>query len=194
MISLSKELGIKNESSTWATIIAICSKKGRHKLAEDYFDTMIESGVEPTMYTWTALVQNIARGIETFVTLSCPTHVSQPCIIVVFLQSCQNVDNNISAIVTGRGPDAALEQVDILKRTGVEPTILMFNTILRCIIDQNRLDDANNLWIRMHWEECSLDRESFTTMLKTCTKTGQCVETEIDNITDNMILSVVRYS
>lgn len=73
-ISLSKELGIKNESSTWATIIATCSKKGRHKLAEDYFDTMIESGVEPTMFTWTALVQNIARGMKIFVTLPCGAH------------------------------------------------------------------------------------------------------------------------
>lgn len=77
VISLCKELGIKNESSTWATVIALCSQKGRYKLAEDYFDTMIESGVEPTMYTWTALVQNIARGIEMFVTLSYLTYALQ---------------------------------------------------------------------------------------------------------------------
>lgn len=77
MISLCKELGIKNESSTWATVIALCSQKGRYKLAEDYFDTMIESGVEPTVFTWTALVQNIARGIDMFLTLSCPTHALQ---------------------------------------------------------------------------------------------------------------------
>ena len=77
MISLCKELGIKNESSTWATVIALCSQKGRYKLAEDYFDTMIESGVEPTMYTWTALVQNIARGIKIIVTHSYLTYALQ---------------------------------------------------------------------------------------------------------------------
>jgi pentatricopeptide repeat protein len=61
------------------------------------------------------------------------------------------------------------------------PTIHMFNTILKSFIDQNRLDDANKLWIRMHLEQCSLDKEAFTTMLRTCTKTGQFNEIEIQN-------------
>lgn len=162
---MSKELGIKNESSTWATIIATCSKKGRHKLAEDYFDTMIESGVEPTMFTWTALVQNIARGTHRNVIFS----------TICFHRAEQPNSNSTFSNFTGKGPDAALEQVDILKRTGVMPTIRMFNTILKSFIDQNRLDDANKLWIRMHLEQCSLDKEAFTTMLRTCTKTGRFV-------------------
>ena len=62
MVSLMKELDVIISAGTWSTIIATCSQKGRHKLAEDYFDTMIECGVEPDPYTWTALIQAKARG------------------------------------------------------------------------------------------------------------------------------------
>lgn len=82
--------------------------------------------------------------------------------------------------------------MDVLKRTGVEPTIRMFNSILKCFIDLNKLEDANKLWIRMHWEECSLDKEAFTVMMKTCTKTGQFVEIEIVYRADNVILRILK--
>ena len=82
--------------------------------------------------------------------------------------------------------------MDVLKRTGVEPTIRMFNSILKCFIDQNQLEDANKLWIRMHWEDCPLDKEAFTVMLKTCTKTGQFTEIEIVHTVDNMILRMLE--
>jgi pentatricopeptide repeat protein len=106
-----------------------------------------------------------------------------------FYRAKQPVSNSISSNFAGKGPDAALEQVDILKRTGVMPTIHMFNTILKSLIDQNRLDDANKLWIRMHLEDCPLDKEAFTTMLRTCTKTGQFIWTEIESNVGNMVLN-----
>lgn len=62
MVSLATDLHLKIDSPVWSTIIAACSKKGRNKLAEDYFDIMLESGVEPTVFTWTALIQAITRG------------------------------------------------------------------------------------------------------------------------------------
>lgn len=74
---------------------------------------------------------------------------------------------------SGRGTEAALEQIDILKRTGVAPTSHMFTTILQLMIDANRHDDANKLWIRMHWEDFALNKEAFTTMMKMCVKTGE---------------------
>lgn len=125
---------MKIESGTWASLISGCSKHGRHKLAEDYFDMMIECGVEPTPYSWTALVQAKARG---------------------------------------RGTDSALEQIDILKRTGVQPTSMMFTTILHCMIDADKPDEANKLWLRMHWEDFKLTLDCFNTILKLCIKTGQ---------------------
>jgi hypothetical protein len=70
------------------------------------------------------------------------------------------------------GPDAALEQVNILQRTGVTPTIEMFTLILDMLITENRHKDSNDLWIRMHWEECQLNTDSFTTIMKLCSKTG----------------------
>lgn len=72
----------------------------------------------------------------------------------------------------GRGPDAALEQVDILKRTGVEPSMYMLTSILNEFVAQNRHDDCNSLWIRMHWEDCELTTEAFAVMMKLCSKTG----------------------
>ena len=66
MVSTMKEMNLAIESSTWALIIATCSRRGRHKLAEDYFDIMLECGVEPTPFTWTALVQAKARGKHPF--------------------------------------------------------------------------------------------------------------------------------
>lgn len=101
-----------------------------------------------------------------------PTQRNVTFCTVCFYRVKQPDNKSIFSNFSGKGPDAALEQVDILKRTGVTPTIRMFNTILKSFIDQNRLDDANKLWIRMHLEECSLDKEAFTTMLRTCTKTG----------------------
>jgi hypothetical protein len=73
---------------------------------------------------------------------------------------------------TDLGPDAALEQVNILQRTGVTPTIQMFTLILNMFITQNRHQDSNDLWIRMHWEECQLDTTSFAAIMRLCSKTG----------------------
>ena len=69
MVSTMKEMNLAIESSTWALVIATCSRRGRHKLAEDYFDIMLECGVEPTPFTWTALVQAKARGKNPFTAL-----------------------------------------------------------------------------------------------------------------------------
>ena len=65
-----------------------------------------------------------------------------------------------------------MEQVNILQRTGVTPTIEMFTLILDMLITENRHKDSNDLWIRMHWEECQLNTDSFTTIMKLCSKTG----------------------
>ena len=62
MVTLTTDLQLKIDDNAWSAIIAECSKRGRHKLAEDYFDVMLESGVEPSVFTWTALIQAIARG------------------------------------------------------------------------------------------------------------------------------------
>lgn len=62
MVSLTTDLQVKIDCNTWASVISSCSIQGRCKLAEDYFDVMLESGVEPNVITWTALVQAIARG------------------------------------------------------------------------------------------------------------------------------------
>ena len=48
----------------------------------------------------------------------------------------------------------------------------MLTAILHEFVTQNRQDESNSLWIRMHWEDCELTREAFTVMMKLCTKTG----------------------
>lgn len=63
MVSLLTDLKIKVSSETWAKVMNACTKGHRCKLAEDLFGIMIESGVEPTPHSWTALVTSKAHGI-----------------------------------------------------------------------------------------------------------------------------------
>ena len=79
----------------------------------------------------------------------------------------------IHAQAKGKGPDAALTQIDRLKGLGVQPTVHMFTSVLNALIDAKRYDDAQELWLRMHGEGIELTKEAFTTMLKHCAKTGQ---------------------
>ena len=89
----------------------------------------------------------------------------------IFIATCYLSPRSI--FFKGRGTDAALEQIDILKRTGVTPTSHMFNVCLQILIDENKHDAAEKLWIRMHWEEFNLTKESFTTMMRMCIKKGR---------------------
>ena len=53
------------------------------------------------------------------------------------------------------------------------PTSHMFNVCLQILIDENKHDAAEKLWIRMHWEDFNLTKESFTTMMRMCVKKGE---------------------
>lgn len=57
------DLKIKVSSQTWAKVMAACFFHKQYKLSEEYFDIMIESGVEPTPHAWTELVKAKALGI-----------------------------------------------------------------------------------------------------------------------------------
>jgi pentatricopeptide repeat protein len=132
-VTLLNELDIPVAPKLWSVMMKNASKKKRYQLAEDYFDLMIKSGVEPDQWTWSALVH---------------------------------------AKVKGRGTEAAMEQIEVLKRTGVQPTVHMFTTVLNSFLDKKQWPEAHNLWIRMHCEQITLSVEAFTSMLRHCIGTG----------------------
>eukprot|EP00596_Hydrurales_sp_CCMP1899_P009749 CAMPEP_0119036198 /NCGR_PEP_ID=MMETSP1177-20130426/3729_1 /TAXON_ID=2985 /ORGANISM="Ochromonas sp, Strain CCMP1899" /LENGTH=1120 /DNA_ID=CAMNT_0006995643 /DNA_START=103 /DNA_END=3462 /DNA_ORIENTATION=+ len=126
-VTLLNALDIPVAPKLWSVMMKNASKSRRYQLAEDYFDLMIKSNVEPDQWTWSALVH---------------------------------------AKVKGRGTEAAMEQIEILKRTGVQPTVHMFTTVLNSLLDEKKWPEAHDLWIRMHCEGITLSVEAFTSMLR----------------------------
>lgn len=62
MVALMTDLKIKVSSQTWALVMGACFFHKQYKLSEEYFNVMIESGVEPTPHAWTELVKAKAKG------------------------------------------------------------------------------------------------------------------------------------
>jgi pentatricopeptide repeat protein len=181
MVTLMTDMKIKVSSQTWAMLMSACLFHKQYKLSEEYFNVMIESGVEPTPHAWTELIKAKAEGMNShFGALDPP-----PLILSQLPRTSLTLFSEILALdlrtdgpytcplpCTDLGPDAALEQVNILQRTGVTPTIEMFTWILHMFVNENRHQDSNDLWMRMHWEECQLDTASFSAIMKLCSKTG----------------------
>jgi hypothetical protein len=67
MVTLMTELKIKVSSQSWALVMDACYFRKQYKLSEEYFNVMIESGVEPTPHAWTQLVKAKARGMNSYV-------------------------------------------------------------------------------------------------------------------------------
>jgi pentatricopeptide repeat protein len=73
MVTLMTDMKIKVSSQTWAMLMSACFFHKQYKLSEEYFNVMIESGVEPTLHAWTELIKAKARGMNShFVALEPP--------------------------------------------------------------------------------------------------------------------------
>jgi pentatricopeptide repeat protein len=141
--------------------LAAFTNKANYKDMSEMVNLMIELEITTDPKTWLMIMSNCTRNKR--------FKLAEDYFDLMIKSGCDPDQYTWSALVfakvRGRGADVGLEQIEILKRTGVTPTIHMFTSVLKELIDTKRYDEANSLWIRMHCEECDLTTKAFNTIL-----------------------------